>query len=157
MSCVKSTAYSVGYRPRQRESGRHKRAWQHIQRLLTQIRDKKQLQAVEDPHGGRHTQPRKVAQLLKEFLEGVMGGGGPGDVECDRYMISLPILPKVRRAMPLLMKPLTDEVTRAALEQLKQGSSAGIDGLPAELFQRFPEMFVPRMTQALHPFLTHGQ
>ena len=36
------------------------------------------------------------------------------------------------------MKLLMPEVVTAALEELKGGSSAGVDGMPAELYQQFP-------------------
>ena len=54
-------------------------------------------------------------------------------VECQQYLASLPIPDKVRRAMPLLFRELTEEVVQAALERMKRGSAPGMDGIPAEL------------------------
>ena len=119
---------------------------------MTQLRNRKQLQCVKDARVVRHSQPQQVAQVLKEFWEEVMGGGGLGGSECERYMNSIPIPQKVKTVLPLLMKPLSEEVTLAALERLKQGSSAGKDGLAAELFQKVPAIFVPKIT-GLQEFL----
>ena len=44
----------------------------------------------------------------------------------------------------------------AALEELNGGSSAGVDGMPAELYQRFLSISVPRMEVAMGEFLNKG-
>ena len=135
----------------------HKDRKQRIHSLVTQLRGRKQLQCVQDLRGTRHSKPECAAQVLKDFWEGVMAGGGPSESGCARYMNTLNIPQKIRNTLPLLMKPLSDDVTLAALERLKQGSSSGKDGLPAELFQKFPAIFVPKMTAALQAFLVRGQ
>ena len=76
--------------------------------------------------------------------------------ECQRYLASLPIPEKVRRAMPLLFKELTGEVVRAALERMKRGSAPSMDGIPAELYQAYPEIFVPRLLEVMQLFLKRG-
>ena len=68
-------------------------------------------------------------------------------------MQALPVPPKVRKVLPLLMKPLMEEVVLAALQRLKGGSSPGKDGIPAELYQAFPTVFLPRLLHAMQSFL----
>ena len=82
-----------------------------------------------------------------------MGGGGGDREECRCYIDNLPLPGKVRTALPLLMKPLSVEVVEAALDSMEGGSSAGADGMPSELYQRFPAVFVPRMQLAMLYFL----
>jgi hypothetical protein len=50
-----------------------------------------------------------------------MGGGSVSEEECCGYVRSLPILPKVLAALPLLMKPPCAEVVETALEKVKGG------------------------------------
>ena len=55
------------------------------------------------------------------------------------------------------MKPVTAaEVVTAALEELKGGSSVGVDGMPPELYQWFLSVFIPRMEAAMRDFLNRG-
>ena len=58
--------------------------------------------------------------------------------------------------MPLLFKELTGEVVQAALERMKRGSAPGMDGIPAELYQAYPEIFVPRVLEIMQLFLKRG-
>ena len=58
---------------------------------------------------------------------------------------------------PILLRPLTQELVLTALENLKRGSSPGVDGIPAEIFQALPDVFVPRMFQSISEFLQRGQ
>ena len=58
--------------------------------------------------------------------------------------------------MPLLFRELSEELVKTALERLKRGSAPGMDGLPAEVYQAFPEVFVPKLYQAMVLFLRRG-
>ena len=82
--------------------------------------------------------------------------GSPMSRKCQQYLASLPIPDKVRRAMPLLFRELTEEVVQAALERMKRGSAPGMDGIPAELYQAYPEFFVPRLLEIMQLFLKRG-
>ena len=97
-----------------------------------------------------HTQARGIAQALREYFAGVMGGGTVTEADCWRYVNAFPIPAK---AVPLLMKPLDESVVLAALARLKGGSSPAKDGIPVELYQAFPEVFVPRVLQVRQQFL----
>ena len=88
----------------------------------------------------------------KSFGPGWRAGGGG----CRRYIESQPLLAKVRTALPLLMKPLSTNFVMAAPKLLKAGSSAGVDCMPAELYQQFSSVFFPRMEEAMKPFLLRG-
>ena len=85
-----------------------------------------------------------------------MEGGGATVAECQQYLASLPIPDKVRRVMPLLFRELTEEVVQAALERMKRGSAPGMDGIPAELYQAYPEVFVPRLLEIMQLYLKRG-
>ena len=46
---------------------------------------------------------------------------------------------------------------QATLEQLKHGSAPGIDGIPAEVYQAFREIFVLKPFQMMKVFLHRGE
>ena len=90
--------------------------------------------------------------MLRDYWAEIMLGGGGTREECKRYIETLPVPEMVQFALPLLMKPQSGEVVQAVLESMKGGSSAGADGMPAELYQQFPSVFVPRMSAAMECF-----
>ena len=94
-----------------------------------------------------------MAGLVRDYWSDIVGGGGAGKRSVGAAMHSLLLPAKFKAAMPLLFKPLTADIAQAALETMKGGSSAGKDGMPAELYQRFPEVLVPRMLGIMERFL----
>ena len=66
------------------------------------------------------------------------------------------MLAKARTALLLLMKALATDLVMAALELLKAGSSAGEDGMPAQLYQQCSLVFVPRVEEAMKKFFVRG-
>ena len=71
------------------------------------------------------------------------GGGGASEDKCLRYVQSLPIPLKVKQALLLLFRELSEEVAQAALKRMKGASAPSADGLPAEVYQAMPNLFVP--------------
>ena len=55
-----------------------------------------------------------------------------------RYFESLGIPEKIKRAIPLLMRPLTEDLVLAALERMPRGSSPGVDGVITDMYKKFP-------------------
>ena len=70
---------------------------------------------------------------------------GVSEEECDRYLRSLPIPPRVQAALPLLWRPLTEDLVREALKKMRRCSSPGNDTVPAAVYQCMGPLFVPRM------------
>ena len=103
-----------------------------------------------------HTQAWGIARAPREYWAGVVGGGTVTEVDCWRYVTAIPIPAKVQEALPLLMELLGEEVVLTALEWLKGVSSPGKDGTPAELYQTFPGIFVPRVLQVMQQFVQGG-
>ena len=126
-----------------------------IHEMVRQLRDQQYLSRVREQHGVSHESQMAVAKALHHYLGGggVMEGWGGTVAECQQNLASLPIPDKVRRAMPLLFNELTEEVVQAALERMKRGSAPGMDGIPAELYQAYPEVFVPRLLEIMQLFL----
>ena len=85
-----------------------------------------------------------------------MSPTGRTESECSRYIESLPIPEKVRQAFPLLFKPLSKDIVQCALKKMPKGLSPGRDGVPIELYQAMPELFVPQLHGALSGFLETG-
>ena len=76
--------------------------------------------------------------------------------ECDRYLRSLRIPPRVQAASPLLWRPLTEDVVREALHELRPCSSPGNDTVPAAVYQRMEPLFVPRTHAIIKSSLVQG-
>ena len=96
-----------------------------IHEMARQLRDWQHTGQVRHKHG--HQGP--VTRVLKEFWEVAVAGGGASEEECWLYVRSLPIPDKVRQAMPLLFRELSEKLVVTALERLKSGSSPGQDGI----------------------------
>ena len=72
---------------------------------------------VWDHTGRLHTQAQGIALALWGFGSGPGGGGGAvTEEECWRAVTSLPLPQKVVTALPLLMKPLGEEVVLTVLD-----------------------------------------
>ena len=56
----------------------------------------------------------------------------------------------------MLLKPLSQELVLAALENMKPGSSPGLDGIPTEVYLAPSETMVPRMMDAIASFVQTG-
>ena len=94
-----------------------------------QLRDRKHSASPKNSSGVMHSRPKKVASLL-------MGRWGGDEEECARYRAYPCHMPqKDKTALPMLFKPLTEDVVQAAPETLKGGSSAGKDGMLVERHQ----------------------
>ena len=85
-----------------------------------------------------------------------MGTEGESPESQLRYFESLGIPEKIRRPIPLLMHPLTEELVLAALERMPRGSSPGVDGVMTDVYKKFPAIFVPRPLASLQSFFVRG-
>ena len=63
---------------------------------------------------------------------------------------------KVVHAAPLLFRELSEDLVRVVLEWMKRNSAPGKDGIPAEVYQSFPEKIFPKLLQAMQVFLREG-
>ena len=78
-----------------------------VHEMVRQLRDRLYLQRVRDSRGVVQETSKTIARALHDYWGGVMGGGGSTLEECQRYVSSLPIPERVRRAMPLLFRELS--------------------------------------------------
>ena len=110
----------------------------------------------------RHLYPRPPLVSVFESRADV-GAQPPGDSSLwtrshilkDASLRTHPHAP-IRRAIPLLMRPLTmlmcpltEELVLAALERMPRGSSPGVDGVITDVYKKFPTIFVPRLLSSL--------
>ena len=127
-----------------------------VVKLVSEMRERQNMARVRD-QGGRLTRdPMQMAEVFKNYWGGVMSPTGRTESECSRYIESLPILERVRQAFPLLFKPLSIDIVQCALKKMPKGSSPGRDGVPIELYQALPDLFVPQLHRALSHFLETG-
>ena len=86
---------------------------------------------------------KDMAGHLKKFWTEVMAGSDVTEDHILQYLESLPIPQQVRNAFPLLYKPLSLDLVIAAGEDLRTNSSPGLDGIPAEVYQKWIGLFAP--------------
>ena len=94
--------------------------------------------------------------MLEEFWAPIMSPTGVFEEECDRYLRSLPIPPRVQAALPLLWRPLTEDLVREALQKMRPCSSPGNDTVLAAVYQCMGPLFVPRMHAIIKRSLDRG-
>ena len=108
------------------------------------------------PTGTLLTEPQKIAQALQDHWTGIMAAGSKTVPECMEYLASLPLPANIQAVAPMLLRPLSEDLVRTALENMKKGSSPGIDGFPAEIFIGLADTLVPKMTETVARFIAQG-
>ena len=129
---------------------------QQIARLVQEMQCRRRLSSPRDKQGGLLTDPVKVALALQKNWAGIMAAGSKTVPECLEYIQSLPLSANIKQAAPMLLKPLSQELVLTALENMKPGSSPGLDWIPAEVYKALSETMVPRMTDAIASFVQTG-
>ena len=94
--------------------------------------------------------------MLQNFWEGVMLDNAVTEVECARYLDSLPIPANVKRAAPLLFRPLSLPLVQEALREMKPHSSPGLDGIQASVYQAMGDIFSGKMMDIMGQSLAGG-
>ena len=101
---------------------------------MKEMQGRRLVQKMRDSSGNYVTNKTDMARLLEEFLSPIMSPTGVSGEECDRYLHSLPIRPRVLAALPLLWRPLREDLVRKALHQMCPGPSPGSDTVPAAVY-----------------------
>ena len=120
---------------------------------LTRELQRRRLAVLRDKGGHLLTEPTAIAKALQEHWSGIMAAGTKTVPECIDSLNSLPLAQNIKNVAPILLRPLTQELVLTALENVKKGSSPGVDGIPAEIFQALLDVFVPRLFQSISEFL----
>ena len=128
-----------------------------VYRLVAELQHRRQLSSLREQGGGVTRDPQKIAQKLAEYWGGIMTNPQRTEQECLQYLETLGIPPRLGYCVPLLWRPLTRELVETALGRLPRGSSPGEDGISAEIYQAYPEIFVPRMLDAMQGFVSAGE
>ena len=114
------------------------------------------VQRMRDSSGNYATNKTDMARLLEEFWSPIMSPTGVSEEECNRYLRRLPIPPRVQAALPLLWRPLTEDLVWEALHKMRPCSSPGNDTAPAAVYQSMGPLFVPRMHAIIERSLDRG-
>ena len=138
----------------QREDSAAKR--KRMQRLMKEMQGRRMVQRMRDSSGNYVTNKRDMARLLEEFWSPFMSPTGVSEEECDHYLRSLPIPPGVQAALPLLWRPLTEDLVRDALQKMRPCSLPGNDTVPAAVYQSMGPLFVLRMHAIIKGSLDGG-
>ena len=141
--------------PREVRSRQMAERKKRIHELVCQLRERHDLTRVKDARGVPQESTKAVAR--PPALLGRGDGRGGGQRQRSASVIwTLCVPQKVVQVIPLLFRELNEDVVRAALERMKRGSAPGKDGIPVEVYQSFPDIFVPRLLQAMQGFLREG-
>ena len=127
-----------------------------MQRLMKEMQARRMVQNMRDSSGNYVTNKRDMARLLEEFWSPIMSPTGVREEECDGYLRSLPIPPRVQAALPLLWRPLTEDLVREALHKMRPYSSPGSDTVPAAVYHSMGRLFIPRMHAIIECSLDRG-
>ena len=126
-------------------------------RLLRQITTKQQMVAVMDTEGKLRTGTSQVGQAQREFWTNVMVSPQASDKDCERYIDTMGNTHQWEVTLPRLWKEPTRDTVLTALERLDPSSAPGEDGIPALLYQTFPEYFCDRMLTQLEDMKRKGE
>ena len=127
-----------------------------IARVVRELQHRQRLSSLRDQYGTLLTEPLQMAKALQDNWAGIMAAGTKSVAECVEYLNSLPLQANIKGVAPTLLRPLSQELVRRALENTKTGSSLGINGVPAEIFMALAHTLVPRTTQRIARMLQRG-
>ena len=127
-----------------------------LQRIMKEMQGRRMVQRMRDSTGNYVTNKRDMARLLEEYWSPIMSPTEVSEEECDRYLRSLPIPPRVQATLPPLWRPLTADLVWEALHKMRPCSSPGNDTAPAAVYQSMGPIFVPRMHAIIERSLHRG-
>ena len=126
---------------------------QQIFRLMRPLQERKRLQQLRLAGGTVIRDKLRIASELTTFWSSIMQGGAKTQDEVESYLVSKGIHFRLAQCTPLLFKELSANLVTAALERLKNGPVPGLDGVPACIYQHFPDIFVQQLLYSLHGFM----
>ena len=127
----------------------------HINRLLRQLQERRQMAAVRTADGKLLTAEDEVAQELCRYWGGVMTPvSPPSEAKCQDYLRNMPR--RWNAIVGQLWAPPTMSQAEEALRRLDPSSAPGDDGVPASVYRKFPSIFAPRMLQAVETAIREG-
>ena len=122
---------------------------QQAVRLLRQITAKQQMVAVIDEQGKLRTGASQVGKAQQEYWRKVMISPEANKQDCKSYIESMGNTHQWEVTLLMLWKEPCRDTVLTALERLDPNSAPGEDGIPALLYQTFPEYFCDRMLEQL--------
>ena len=87
------------------EDSRQRR--RRVLRLMKEMEERRTVLRLRDSQGIYGQNREQMASMLQKFWEGVMLDNLVTEVDCTRYLESLPIAANVKRAAPLLFGPVS--------------------------------------------------
>ena len=136
------------------EDSRQRR--RRVLRLMKEMEERRTVMRLRDSQGCYAQNREQMASMLQKLWEGVMLDNAVTEMECTRYLDSLPIPANVRRAAPLLFRPLRLPLVQDALRQMKPHSSPGLDGIQASVYQAMDDILSEKMMDIMGHFLAGG-
>ena len=127
-----------------------------VLRLMKEMEERRTVMRLRDSQCHYAQNREQMASMLQKYWEGVMLDNAVTEVECTRYLESLPIPANVRMAAPLLFRPLSLQLVHEALRQMKPHSSLGSDGIQASVCQAMDGIFSAKMMGNMGQFLAAG-
>ena len=136
------------------EDSRQRR--RRVLRLMKEMEERQTVMRLQDSQGHYAQNREQMASMLQKFWEGVMLDNAVTEVDCARYLESVPIPANVKRAAPLLFRPVSLPLVQEALRQMKPHSSPGLDGIQASVYQAMDGLFSEKMMVIMEQFLAGG-
>ena len=136
------------------EDSRQRR--RRVLRLMKEMEERRTVIRLRDSQGNYAQNREQMASMLQKFREGVTLDNAVTEVDCTRYLESLPIPANVKRAAPLLFRRVSVPLFQEALRQMKPHSSPGLDSIQASLYQAMDGIFSAKMVVIMEQFLAGG-
>ena len=141
-------------KPERVEDSRQRR--RRVLRLMKEMEERRTVMRLRDSEGHYAQSREQMASMLQKFWEGVMLDNAVTQVDCTRYLESLPIPANVKRAAPLLFRQVSLPLVQEALRQMKPHSSPGLDGIQASSYQAMDGLLSEKMLVIMERFLAGG-
>ena len=124
-----------------------------VLQLMKEMKERRTAMRMRDSQGNYAQNRDQMASMLQKFWEGVMPDKAVTEAECTKYLESLPIPANVKRAAPMLFRPVSLSLVQEALRQMKPHSSPGLDGMQASVYQATCSVFSEKMVTIMEQLL----
>ena len=116
-----------------------------INKLMTELQQRKKLGWIRDKTGQVLNQPVQIAAALAQHWVAISVPGQKTADECLSFLKGMKLPSNFSVMAKALLRPLSLELVETALNNLHNQVSPGDDGMGARFYKAFPDIFVPRM------------
>lgn len=130
--------------------------YKQIFRLIHQMTRKKPPETIIDKRGHLCTTDQDIGQAQLEYWEEIFCQQAATNDECSAYLNTLPMPAWHKGAARALWKGVDADQALEAIRDMDGGAAPGCDGIPASIYKKNAEIFVPKIMEVYETMTETG-